>query len=354
MENNMNLMIMDKSMSAEQLIKMIKPLDDSVNDTLVSVTHVSDLDGLFSSICTVAHFNENRDNTTNVIVIPLHNNDDMYLRTCLGILHEFEIKVSEIYVTDIGLSKVGHEAIHDMKADYKMYIDHHESAIDMLKEMDYVYNQVVIDVEKCAAMLCYENLDVNSNLKKYVEVTNDRDLWLKEIEVSDSFASLFKLMGFKDMYTDFINGKHYLSGMFPATYVLSPEYALVIEFHNKVVMNEAVRFVQGMMYTEIEGISVGYNLYNGLNASDMSDIVFESSPEISIIAYIFTDGVSLRVRKDCDFNASEFSKERGGGGHIKASGYPLVMNTLLIQNFLRDFLQDDRELSIPTMELGRI
>jgi len=79
---------------------------------------------------------------------------------------------------------------------------------------------------------------------------------------------------------------------------------------------------EALITTTLKGFTAGV-VFADRDVSLMAEYVFERHPELDIVAVCYMPaGVSLRTRRD-DINLTEICRERGGGGHQKASAYYL-------------------------------
>ena len=77
-----------------------------------------------------------------------------------------------------------------------------------------------------------------------------------------------------------------------------------------------------MITTTFEGYKAGL-VFADRDISLMAEYVFQRHPELEIVAVCYMPaGISLRTRRD-DINLTEICRQRGGGGHQKASAFYL-------------------------------
>ena len=69
------------------------------------------------------------------------------------------------------------------------------------------------------------------------------------------------------------------------------------------------------------------------HTSELGNILCERHEELDFVAIIKKETVSLRTVKD-NVNLTDIAKQFGGGGHPKASGFPL--NNVKLNNFIND------------------
>ena len=68
-------------------------------------------------------------------------------------------------------------------------------------------------------------------------------------------------------------------------------------------------------------------------SSELGNILSEKHPELDFIAIIKQNNIGLRCVKD-NVNLTKIAKHFGGGGHKKASGFPL--NSVKLNAFIND------------------
>ena len=79
---------------------------------------------------------------------------------------------------------------------------------------------------------------------------------------------------------------------------------------------------KAMITTTFEGHKTGL-VFADRDISLMAEYVFQRHPELEIVAVCYMPaGISLRTRRD-DINLTEICRQRGGGGHQKASAFYL-------------------------------
>lgn len=77
-----------------------------------------------------------------------------------------------------------------------------------------------------------------------------------------------------------------------------------------------------MVTTTLAGYKTGV-VFAEHDISLMAEYVFQKHPRLDIVAVSYMPaGVSLRTRRD-DINLTEICRQRGGGGHQKASAFYL-------------------------------
>ena len=300
----------------------------------IIITHVVDLDGLFCGLLA------DRNISIDTIIIPLSNSADKWLINCLDHIIEKGIIVDEMYVTDIGLLDETHRFIGlKFMNTYKLYIDHHSSALEQQVIIDSIYNKVIINTAYSATVNCFNlikegNGPAVADLERYVRFVNDRDLWLLQYPQSDRLASLYKIFFFYKMFDYICSGEELMD----VNGNISDKYDFVLDLEMEKVVSESKRYMSFMKTAVRCKIKFGYALYTGNNASDIAEYFRKNKPEmfedVDVLAFIMNDSISLRVVSDCGFDVSAFAKERNGGGHVKAAGYPLNNQDIMIDKFI--------------------
>ena len=79
---------------------------------------------------------------------------------------------------------------------------------------------------------------------------------------------------------------------------------------------------KAMVVTEFAGYKTGM-VFADRDISLMAEYVFQRHPDLDIVAVCYMPaGISLRTRRE-DVNLTEICRQRGGGGHQKASAFYL-------------------------------
>jgi oligoribonuclease NrnB/cAMP/cGMP phosphodiesterase (DHH superfamily) len=304
----------------------------------IIITHIADLDGLFCGLLADKRIE------CDTIIIPLGNAADKWLITCLNNIMQKGINVDEIYVTDIGLLDDTHEFIGLNFDCYKFYIDHHKSALDQKELLDTLYDEVIIDTKYSATVNCFkrfqnESLTFAIDLERYIKFVNDRDLWLLQYPQSDRLAALYKMFFFYKMFDYICNGEEIMD----VNGNISSKYDFVLDLEFERIEDEAKKYISLMKTVVMDGIKFGYGIYNGNYASDITEYFRRNKPDeftdVEVLVFIFTNAISLRTIEDGGFDVSAFAKARNGGGHVKASGYPLDNHDILIDRFLASLIK---------------
>lgn len=126
------------------------------------IYHSEDYDGICSAAIVYWYF---KDPVPEIDLIPYNYGDDFDE----SILSENEL----VYVVDVSLDKLLMSHINSF-CDL-VWIDHHQTAIDELNELD-IKGVQAVDSEKAACLLCWEYFYPNTNPTKAVKYISDYDI----------------------------------------------------------------------------------------------------------------------------------------------------------------------------------
>ena len=87
-----------------------------------------------------------------------------------------------------------------------------------------------------------------------------------------------------------------------------------------------------LIIKKVLGYKVGIIMCD-MYLSELGNVLSEKHPELDFIAIIKQNSIGLRTVKD-DINLTDVAKQFGGGGHKKASGFPL--GNIKLNNFIND------------------
>ncbi len=201
--------------------------------------------------------------------------------------------------------------------------DHHKTAMESLGNYPWAH----FDLSVSGTKLLFNTLrarmpekQIPEALSKFVFYVNDYDLWIHESSVSRQLNDMLSLLGmpiFTRMMMDRISQNQLLVDSTDRLYLDG------VTFYKKKYFQDRVRtaIVDGNRLVTVASRYI----------SELSQYIRDIKPvpeewkNIDYIDVINLDNQthSLRSYKD-DFDVSIVAKEKGGGGHPKASGYPIV------------------------------
>lgn len=200
------------------------------------------------------------------------------------------------------LSPTNHDLLKHPKI---VYLDHHESAI----EMHSPENNRIVDLSKCGTKIVSEWLAQNftfddSPFWSLVDYINDYDMWILEYEQSWNMNCLFYKYKEKDFYERFLGGDT----------KFTPEELEYIQSQKK-ELDDTFNGLDTMDIPEINGVF--FYAENFLN--DLCHRFLQNGYDYSFCYNIKRNTISIRTQKE--LNLGVLLRELGvGGGHKKAAG----------------------------------
>ena len=249
----------------------------------------------------------------------------------------------EILITDLSISKETAERLNkynrkSKKINKVLLIDHHRN-LEWLNEYDWAYVKTESDNRMtCATELLYKmhkkELDeYSSAIENFVEAVRRWDTWEWKTKYNKYYYSralnkLLEVYGIADFINLIQNNIMYCNA------ILTDEDYRILEGHFKVFSNYVNIKDKQIMTTKINSYNVGL-LFAENNISELGNELLDRHPELDYMALITPTSVCLRTNKD-DIDLSLIAKEKGGGGHKKAAGYPIKKE--YIEKYLSNIL----------------
>lgn len=201
-----------------------------------------------------------------------------------------------------------------------LILDHHVSAYNTLKDFSHPKLEFVYDVSQCGALMTWARFFPNQNPPLFLQYINDRDLWLKQFPDTDYFSLALRTRNYsRDEFVSFIG----------SCIAKSSDNACI----ELIEQGKAFKVYQDELIKQIARGAYAVTLDDGTPAMKCnapmalaSEIGEYLAKNHTGVAWIFEQGEtaiknSLRVASDCDFDASVYATQKGGGGHKKASGW---------------------------------
>lgn len=209
-------------------------------------------------------------------------------------------------------------------ADSVTVIDHHVSAYEEMKDFSHKKLTYIYNVSKCGAMMAWDIYYRGKECPLFVKCINDRDLWLNKAPSSE-FMSLALRTEFSDSL-DFISlvcdviDEWLEQSSQKTTYQLIKRGSHYKKYHDIIVK----RLMANAFEITLDDGQKAMKCYTPMEfASDVGSRLAERYTGVALIAQQYANHIqySIRVAKNCDYDASVYAKSKGGGGHKKASGY---------------------------------
>lgn len=199
------------------------------------------------------------------------------------------------------------------KIDNPTYVyDHHDWKWTARTSIECVVDELVIGDNKCAAQVLQEELypEADDQLKEFLEVTADHDLWIKEDKRSDHLSAL----SFRLSREEYIEAAfEYGADMVTESKELQGIYGEGI----RKAKRRAELAVENAERISVNGTDVAITYFD-CHQSRVGDMLLEDGVDLAVIIQP-TLSVSFRGTEsfgDC----AELARGLGGGGHPTAAG----------------------------------
>lgn len=287
------------------------------------ITH-SDLDGIGCEILfryVEGMFDNNID-----VVIAGYNNVNEVVENALNELENG--KYTKLFITDLSINNELAKRIRDNNMNVKL-LDHHPSAEFLNK---YKFANVIIESgrgKECGTSLLashyYEYLQhVNIEIVKFIELVRQYDTWEWRDKYNNIDAKklndLLYILG-REKFVNLI-----LQKLLNNESLFDETTNLILELKQNEINNYINTKEKDLIIKKVLGYKVGIIMCD-MYLSELGNVLSEKHPELDFIAIIKQNSIGLRTVKD-DINLTDIAKQFGGGGHPKASGFPLGKDKL--------------------------
>lgn len=164
----------------------------------------------------------------------------------------------------------------------------------------------------------------NESLENFVELVRQYDTWeWKEIfknEEAKQLSDLLYILGREKFVNDMLYRIKDNEELFSET------DKLILEIKQKEIDNYINIKEKELIIKDFKLYKIGMVMADSYT-SELGNILCERHEELDFVAIIKKETVSLRTVKD-DVNLTDIAKQFGGGGHPKASGFPLGKDKL--------------------------
>lgn len=293
-----------------------------MNQHTIIVTHGNCPDGAAAS--TVAK----KVYTQTEVVRGLHEKiDDQVLKAAKRLDKNGQLWIADICCSEKTLVKVC-EYLAAKKAKLGIY-EHHITRryLETFNFPEGLEGEIRFDLNRCGSMIFYEamaerHVDKLRSLKDFIRLINDRDLWKNEDALSAELSSLHAIYG---------------DDKFAQRFVKNP----IVEFteHEKVLLNyEKEQLLKRMhrLMSNIEikkdenGLRYGIMIGEG-KASEVCNAAIHKF-NLEYVCLVDYNGKRVSIRSYKEFDCAQFSKDRGGGGHPRAAGFPIDRKNFKLYN----------------------
>ena len=249
-----------------------------------------------------------------------------------------------IYITDISVSADVAEKL-DVYKDKLTLLDHHKTALHL---NDYSWANVRFLEDElgkpCGTSMVFdylltkefirEDFTLLFHLELLVNGIREFDTWeftKTDNDMSKQLNDLLKLYGMKYFTEKYIS-------MFSDDFDEDKNYSIFNDIDKKLLAIEAEKienYIKHKSETIIKKDLFGYKagiVFSELYTSEMGNKLNLDYPKLDFIMIINTSNSTCSLRTINDIDLSEIAKKLCGGGHPKASGFPI--NQALLDNFI--------------------
>lgn len=199
------------------------------------------------------------------------------------------------------------------KVDSPLFVyDHHDWEWTAKTSIECVVEELVIDDDKCAAQIVLDeqHSKADEQLREFVDVTADHDLWIKEDERSDHLSTLsFQLS--RDEYIDaaFEYGANMVRD--------SKELQGVYGESERQAQERARIAVDKAEWHDINGETVAVTYFDA-HQSRVGEQLIDQGADLAVIIQP-TLGISFRSTEEFG-RCADLARGLGGGGHADSAG----------------------------------
>lgn len=249
-------------------------------------------------------------------VMSIHNViDDIVCKKAFDLEEGGELILIDICCSKAALDKAAHDLLGK---EASLYIYEHHESQKWLLDYDFpqgLKGEVIFNNDACASKIFYETwVHKNEALKTYadfIEVINDRDLWINKRKEGQDIATLCNILGDASFINRFFKN--------PSVDLLHRE-KILLEYQRKKDEEKIAKLLSKIeLAKDREGYKYGL-MYGEGNASDLLNKALETHDlEYAILLNLNTKTGSIRGRGN--FDCALFASKYNGGGHRKASGF---------------------------------
>ncbi|HEY9729532.1 MAG TPA: DHHA1 domain-containing protein [Chroococcales cyanobacterium] len=192
-------------------------------------------------------------------------------------------------------------------------LDHHKTAQEALQGLPFA----TFDMNKSGAVLAWEYWHPNEPLPTLIRYVQDRDLWKKELILSDEVSVLLRSFK-KDFEVWDVLAQQSSADLLSLAWMIGTPIL-------KKRQRDVEAIASAYTWKEIGGykVPIVYTSKPGL-ASDIGHYLCKLCTDAPFSAVGWSDGQGKTrwgLRSSGDFDVSQIAKQFGGGGHKNAAGF---------------------------------
>ena len=234
---------------------------------------------------------------------------------------------SGLIIADICPSQPVVETLMHLAAEKKLVLciyDHHESTkwLEAFAQEKRENIEIIFDNDRCGSKIVFDRYweshkEILQPYQEFIEVSNDRDLWLKQHKKSDELAMLHSILGDLGFVERFLKNP---------TFDYLPTEASVLEYATKKQKDESEKLLRRLkIKTDSRGFRYGVIYGEGESSNLLNEAIERNKLEYAMLINLHTCKGSIRGKGN--FDCAAFAEKHGGGGHKCASGFRVKVHT---------------------------
>jgi hypothetical protein len=179
--------------------------------------------------------------------------------------------------------------------------------------------EIIFDNDRCGSKIFFERMledypsELN-DLKDFIRLTNDRDLWINDDPRSAELSSLHSIYGDERYVHRFIKNV--------SIDFTEPEQVLLKFEKEKLLKRMHYLLSTIKIDTDKDGLKYGVMIGEG-KASEVCNVAIHKF-DLEYVCLVDFNSKRVSIRSNKIFDCAKFSKERGGGGHARAAGFQIT------------------------------
>ncbi len=245
--------------------------------------------------------------------------DDQVLNAAKSLKEKGRLWVVDISCSEQALEKTC-EIIKEKNAELGIY-EHHVSQEYLAKFNlpEGLNGEIIFDNDRCGSKIFYERMLEDypselSDLKDFVRLTNDRDLWINDDPRSAELSSLHNIYGDERYVHRFTKN---------ASIEFTEPEQVLLKFEKERLLKRMHYLLSTIQTdTDKDGLEYGVMIGEG-KASEVCNVAIHKF-NLEYVCLVDFNSKRVSIRSNKVFDCAKFSKERGGGGHARAAGFPIT------------------------------
>jgi oligoribonuclease NrnB/cAMP/cGMP phosphodiesterase (DHH superfamily) len=232
-------------------------------------------------------------------------------------------KGGSLWIVDISCNKQALEETCEIIAKKDAFVgvyEHHVSQeyLATFELPEKVNGEIIFDNNRCGAKIFYERMIKDyqkklNPLSDFIRLTNDRDLWINNDTMSAELSSLHNILGDERFVTRFFKNP---------SVEFSETESVLLKYEKERLMKRMHYLLSSIKIdTDKDGYRYGVMIGEG-KASEVCNVAIHKF-DLEYVCMVDFNSKRASIRSHKEFDCAAFSKVRGGGGHVRAAGFPI-------------------------------